>query len=159
MQSTPVSGRAINTRFWTCLDQWWHLASMQGGHDQCSDITFATDNIRQLKDLLNGELFDEDTVLKPQDFEDVMILKKVRCPTHYIVRDNMLLYVTIIIICFYHLVTWPAFSATTNSLPLHDEACSRSKAFISRCICVTHKSSLIRDIATYGVQFARAWLR
>ena len=32
-----------------------------------------------------------------------------------------------------------------NSLPLHDEVCSRSISFISRCM--SHQSSLIRDIA------------
>lgn len=41
-----------------------------------------------------------------------------------------------------------------NSLPLHDEVCSRTLSFIWRCM--SHQSSLIRDIATYGVQFARA---
>ena len=40
-----------------------------------------------------------------------------------------------------------------NFLPLHDEVCSRSISFISRCM--SHQSSLIRDIATFGVQFAR----
>jgi hypothetical protein len=40
-----------------------------------------------------------------------------------------------------------------NSLPLHDEVCSRTLSFISRCM--SHQSLLIRDIAIYGVQFAR----
>jgi hypothetical protein len=42
----------------------------------------------------------------------------------------------------------------SNSIPLHDEICSRSLSFILRCL--SHHSLLIRSIALHGILFARA---